>query len=60
MNDNIIYFSSDEWNSSLKTSQYHIALRLAQKCKVLYINSIGLRRPTATKRDLLKIKNKIS
>lgn len=59
MNDNIIYFSSDEWNSSLKTSQYHIALRLAQKCKVLYINSIGLRRPTATKRDLLKIKNKI-
>jgi glycosyltransferase involved in cell wall biosynthesis len=59
MGENIIYFSSDEWNSSLKTSQYHIALRLAQKCNVLYINSIGLRRPSATKRDLLKIKNKI-
>lgn len=59
MSKNIIYFSSDEWNSSLKTSQYHIALRLAKKCKVLYINSIGLRRPTATKRDVIKMKNKL-
>lgn len=54
-----IYFSSDEWNSGLKTSQYHIAVRLARRNKVLYVNSIGLRKPTVSKADFLRIIDKL-
>lgn len=59
MKENIIYFSSDEWGGTLKTSQYHIALRLSRQNRVLYINSIGLRRPNVSRRDAIKIKNKL-
>jgi glycosyltransferase involved in cell wall biosynthesis len=58
-NKNIIYFSSDEWNSGLKTSQYHIAVRLAENNRVLYVNSIGLRRPTASKSDISRVFDKL-
>lgn len=57
--ENIIYFSSDEWDSGLKTSQYHIAVRLARDNKVLYINSIGLRKPTASVADAMRIISKV-
>jgi len=59
MTENIIYFSSDEWEGCLKTSQYHIARDLAKHCKVLYVNSIGLRAPRASKGDFNKIRNKL-
>lgn len=58
-NQHIIYFSSDEWDSGLKTSQYHISIRLATNNKVLYVNSIGLRKPTASKEDFLRIIDKL-
>ncbi|MCX7927262.1 MAG: glycosyltransferase [Candidatus Omnitrophica bacterium] len=57
--NNVIYFSSDEWDSGLKTSQYHIAIRLSRENKVLYINSIGLRKPKASRSDLTRIINKL-
>lgn len=43
--EHIILFSSDDWSSGLKTSKYHVAIRLARKNKVLFVNSIGLRSP---------------
>lgn len=58
-NQHIIYFSSDEWNSGLKTSQYHLSVRLARENKVLYVNSIGLRKPTASKADFLRVIDKL-
>lgn len=57
--ENIIYFSSDEWGSGLKTSQYHISVRLARDNKVLYVNSIGLRKPTVSKADFLRVIDKL-
>jgi glycosyltransferase involved in cell wall biosynthesis len=57
--ENIIYLSSDEWDSGLKTSQFHIAVRLARHNRVLYVNSIGLRRPTASKGDALRLLRKV-
>ena len=50
--ENIIIFSSDDWASGLKTSKYHIARELARKNRVLFVNSVGLRSPSAGKRDL--------
>ncbi len=55
----IIFFSSDDWNSGLKTSKYHLATRLSRENRVFFINSVGLRMPTASKKDAGKIINKV-
>jgi teichuronic acid biosynthesis glycosyltransferase TuaC len=51
----ILFFSSDDWDSGLKTSKFHLAIRLAKTNRVVFIESIGLRSPKAGKRDLKKI-----
>lgn len=56
----IIFFSSDDWNSGLKTSKYHLATRLARNNRVFFINSIGLRTPSASTRDAKRIFAKLS
>lgn len=58
-NYNIIIFSSDDWNCGLKTSKYHIAIRLSRKNRVLFVNSIGLRNPTLKSNDMFRIFNKV-
>ncbi|HIC91616.1 MAG TPA: glycosyltransferase family 1 protein, partial [Syntrophaceae bacterium] len=58
-NQNILFFSSDDWHSGLKTSKYHIASRLTPANKVLFINSIGLRRPTISAHDGMRILHKL-
>lgn len=54
---NIICFSCD-WHQD-PLSKHHIMSRLAEHNKVLWINSIGMRKPTATVKDFSKIINKI-
>ncbi len=51
----ILFFSSDDWNSGLKTSKYHLSTRLARGNRVMFINSLGLRSPTFSKNDARKI-----
>lgn len=58
--ENILYFSADDWGCGLCTSQTHIARVLAQKNRILYINSIGLRKPGIKKYDIRKIFNKFT
>ncbi|MCK5215604.1 MAG: glycosyltransferase [Candidatus Omnitrophica bacterium] len=58
-NENIIIFSSDDWSSGLKTSKYHIAVRLAKRNNVLFVNSIGMRNPQASVKDLKRIWSKL-
>jgi glycosyltransferase involved in cell wall biosynthesis len=58
--ENIIIFSSDDWASGLKTSKYHIARGLARHNRVLFINSVGLRAPSATGRDLKRAVHKLA
>ena len=53
----IICFSND-WNQD-PLSKHHIMSRLAKQNRVLWINSIGLRNPTATRMDAVKGFNKI-
>lgn len=57
--ENVIIFSSDDWESGLKSSKYHIATRLAKKNKVFFVNSVGLRNPTASSSDLKRIVSKL-
>lgn len=53
--EDILFFSSDDWASGLKTSKYHLSTRLARANRVFFINSLSLRAPTLSKRDLSKI-----
>ncbi len=55
----VLFFSSDDWNSGLKTSKYHLSTRLARSDRVMFINSLGLRSPTFSKRDARKILAKL-
>ncbi len=58
-NRNVILFSSDDWASGLKSSKYHVAVGLAKTNRVLFVNSIGLRNPSATSKDLKRIWQKL-
>ncbi len=58
--ENVIIFSSDDWASGLKTSKYHIARHLARRNRVLFVNSVGLRAPRASGRDLRRIASKLA
>jgi glycosyltransferase involved in cell wall biosynthesis len=52
----VLFFSSDDWESGLKTSKYHMATMLANDgFTVLYINSIGLRRQNLGRGLMAKI-----
>lgn len=44
-----------EWNPELPTNQHHLMSRLAQTNRVLFIESLGLRRPQLAARDMRRI-----
>lgn len=62
MNENtnrpIIYFGND-WRADNRTSSHHIARRLAQRHQVYYIECPGIRAPRHSRRDLLRIVEKV-
>jgi len=55
--NDIICFSND-WDSD-PLSKKHIVLRLAQKNRVLWVNSIGNRNPTVSAHDLRRVLKKL-
>lgn len=55
----IVYFGND-WNAENRTSSHHVAVRLAQRMPVLYVDSPGMRAPNASGRDLRKAWRKLS
>jgi glycosyltransferase involved in cell wall biosynthesis len=44
-----------DWDTELWTNQHHLMSRLARSSRVLFIESLGLRKPTVAKRDLTRI-----
>lgn len=57
--ENVIIFSSDDWSSGLKTSKYHLARVLAERNRVLFVNSVGLRAPGASGGDVGRAAGKL-
>lgn len=52
----IVLLSTAEWANPFWTNKQHVAVELARTGhRVLYIDSLGLRKPTATGRDLRRI-----
>ena len=55
----IVYFGN-EWFAENRTSSHHIARRLPVSCPVLYVDSPGLRAPSASGRDLRRLFRKLA
>jgi glycosyltransferase involved in cell wall biosynthesis len=54
-NENIICISSADWDNPYWTNQQHIMSRFSRQNKVLYIESMGLRRPVLQSKDMKRI-----
>ena len=54
----LVYFGN-EWFAENRTSSHHIARHLAGQADVLYVDSPGMRAPTASARDLSRIWRKL-
>ncbi len=54
----IVYFGND-WSAENRTSSHHIAKLLGQHVPLLYIETPGMRAPSATKRDFIKLGRKL-
>jgi glycosyltransferase involved in cell wall biosynthesis len=48
-----------DWDAPLWTNKQHIASRLAQEVPTLYVESLGLRRPRLSARDLRRIARRV-
>src|SRR5438270_13580205 len=44
-----------EWDAELPTNQHHLMSRLAEDNRVLFIESLGLRRPQLALRDIVRL-----
>ena len=55
----IVYFGND-WFAENRTSSHHIARLLGEKHPLIYIETPGLRNPTASSRDLKKLFRKLA
>ncbi|MBI2300212.1 MAG: glycosyltransferase [Armatimonadetes bacterium] len=55
----ILLVSSDDFEAGLKTSKHQLTALLARHNRVLFIESIGLRRPRAGGKDLSRIGRKL-
>lgn len=54
--ENIILFSTADWDAPYLTNKQHTAKLLGKRgFRVLYVESIGLRAPTANKKDIKRI-----
>jgi glycosyltransferase involved in cell wall biosynthesis len=54
-NKNIICFGFADWDNPYRTNQHHLMERLSKNNRVLFIESLGLRRPTLQKKDITRI-----
>jgi glycosyltransferase involved in cell wall biosynthesis len=52
---NIVCVGFADWDTELWTNQHHLMSRLARENRVLFIESLGLRRPQLAGRDLARI-----
>ena len=55
----VVYFGND-WQAENRTSSHHVAAQLARRMPLLYVDSPGMRAPTASARDLRKAVRKLA
>ena len=61
MHEDVVLCSTAEWDNPFWTNKQHVASVLAQRGhRVFYIESLGLRRPSASARDLKRILRRVA
>jgi glycosyltransferase involved in cell wall biosynthesis len=57
----IVMLSTADWDNPFWTNKQHVAVELARRGhKVLYVDSLGLRRPSASAQDLGRIRRRLA
>ncbi len=60
MPSDIVLLSTADWSNPYWTNKQHVATELARRGhRVLYIDSLGLRRPTTSKRDFVRVLSRL-
>jgi len=54
-NRDIVCVGFADWDTELQTNQHHLMSRLARENRVLFVESLGLRRPQLAGRDIRRI-----
>jgi glycosyltransferase involved in cell wall biosynthesis len=55
----IVCVGFNDWETDLWTNQHHLMARLAQRNRVLFVESLGLRRPQLAARDVRRIARRL-
>jgi glycosyltransferase involved in cell wall biosynthesis len=56
MDTDVVILSTADWDNPFWTNKQHVAVELARRgFRVFYVDSLGLRRPSASKQDLKRI-----
>ncbi len=58
-NRDIVCVGFADWDTDLQTNQHHLMSRLARENRVLFVESLGLRRPQLAGRDLKRIAERL-
>ena len=56
----IVCLGFAEWDAEIPTNQHHLMAELSRRTPVLFIESLGLRRPTLSARDLRRMVRRIA
>jgi len=56
----IVCLGFAEWDAELWTNQQHLMSRLAKDNRVLFVESLGLRRPRLAGRDLRRMARRVT
>jgi glycosyltransferase involved in cell wall biosynthesis len=57
--EEIVCFGLADWDAPYRTNQHHILSRLSSMNRVLFIESLGLRRPVLQKKDIFRAAKRI-
>ncbi|HEX2016748.1 MAG TPA: glycosyltransferase [Solirubrobacteraceae bacterium] len=55
----IVCVGFNDWDNELWTNQHHLMARLARDNRILFVESLGLRRPTAAGRDVMRMARRL-
>jgi len=56
---NVLVLGTAEWDAPIATNQHYVARELARTADVVFVESLGLRRPTLRRDDVLRMASRV-
>src|SRR5215218_8588684 len=57
---NVLLLGTAEWDAPIPTNQHYVARELAAVANVTFVESLGLRRPTLRRDDVVRMASRVS